>query len=140
MKAADRQERDAEILRLFVAGATYRQIAAVTGVGLTSVDRIVKRELANSAQRRAMLTDEALALYQERQERLFQAHWPKALKGDYRSAEICRRMLDQQARLYGLYSDNSLTAPTPTSPLGGDDDGEEQQDDLARLRAARSSA
>lgn len=142
MKAAEREARDADVLRLFVAGATYRQIAAA--VGLRSVSRvqgIVQHELAASAQRRATLTDEAFAIYQERQERLFQAHWGPALKGDHRSAEICRRILDQNARLHGLYADaaTSLPAPTPTG-LPVDDADEGPADELARIRAARTSS
>lgn len=138
MRRAEREERDEQILRLFVAGATYRQIAAAVGVSLTSVDRIVKKELAASAQRRTILTDEALSMYQERLERLFQAHWGSALKGEHRSAEICRRLLDQQARLYGLYLDqNSLPSPTSTTTVG-DADHDEREDELATLRARRA--
>jgi hypothetical protein len=146
VKAAERAERDADVLRLFMAGATYAQIArAVSAEGdkitLVRVDQIVKRELAASARRRTLLTDEALAVHQERQERLFQAHWGPALKGDHRSAEICRKMLDQNARLYGLYADALPSLPAPT-PTGADEIPENvtPANELERLRAARSGA
>lgn len=140
MKAAERAERDATVLRLFVAGASYRQIAAAVGLRSHSqVHDIVQRELATEAKRRTLLTDDAFSVHQERVERLFQAHWGPALKGDYRSAEICRRLLDQNARLHGLYAEAapSLPAPTPTASGGGDEQ-DDPQDELAQLRAARS--
>ena len=110
MKAAAREERNARILQLFVGGATYRQILRQMqleevekdkpqGWGLRSVGaihKVVQLELAASAQRRALLSDEAFAMQQERTERLFSAHWPTALDpskpGSHRSAEICREL------------------------------------------------
>ena len=153
MKAAEREERNAKILQYFVGGATYRQILAILrkdteererpkGWALKSVSAvhtIVQAELAASAARRQLLSDEALALQQERTERLFASHWPKALDGDHRSAEICRRILAQQGRMYGLEGGTGLPAPTGKLPTG-DPSGaevEEEQDELAELRAAR---
>ena len=139
MNRAQREERDADILRLFVAGATYRQIARATQCGVATVDRAVKKQLAESATRRDLLSDQALAVHTERTERLFQAHWGPALKGDHRSAEICRRILAQQARLQGLEAD--LTPlPAPTATAGPADDDEGPTDELARIRRARTGS
>ena len=148
MKAAEREARNARALALFVGGATYRQIAAAIGLRSTSAAHtIVQQALAASAQRRALLSDEALAIHQERQERLLLAHWQRALGSndpdnpvdpDHRSAEIVRRILGQQAKLYGLDADPA-PLPAPTAKLTGQDaDDEEEQDDLARLRARRA--
>lgn len=144
MKAAERDERNARALALFVGGATYKQIAATIGLRSTSAaHKIVQDALAASAQRRALLSDEALAIHQERQERLLLAHWSRALGGqdvepDHRSAEIVRRILAQQAKLYGLDADPA-PLPAPTAKLGpADPDDEEELDDLARLRARRT--
>ena len=144
MKAAERDERNARALALFVGGATYKQIAATIGLrSQSAAHTIVQQALAASAQRRALLSDEALAIHQERQERLLLAHWTRALGGpdnepDHRSAEIVRRILGQQAKLYGLDADPA-PLPAPTAKLTGQDaDDEEEQDDLARLRARRS--
>lgn len=141
---AERDERDADVLRMFMAGSTYAQIArAISTEGsritLARVHQIVQKELAASAQRRTLLTDEALAIHQERQERLFLAHWGPALKGDHKSAEICRRMLAQQAKLYGLDADTSPSLPAPTQPVPASDVDEGPQDDLARIRRARDA-
>ena len=97
MTAAD-PERDQRVLQLFLAGATYSQIAGNIGIDATEVNAVVLRELNNSADRRSVLINEARAVYQERTEALFKAHWPAALRGDHKSAEICGRILDRQAR------------------------------------------
>jgi hypothetical protein len=140
VNAAEREDRDADILRLFVAGSSYRQIARAVQVSLTTVHRVVQKQLAAGSKRRELLSDQALDVYTERTERLFQAHWSKALNGDHRSAELCRRILAQQARLHGLEADLApLPAPTPTAGDTGDGE-EEPQDELAKLRAARTGA
>lgn len=137
MKAEERAERDAKALQLFVAGATYRQIGAMIGLrSPASVDRIIKKELASAAQRRALLNDEAFSIHQERTERLFNAYWAPALKGDVRAAEICRRLLHQESRLYGL---DAQSDPAPPVTVDNYDD-DEDADELAKLRARRSGA
>ncbi|MDR3656935.1 MAG: hypothetical protein P4L48_15120 [Mycobacterium sp.] len=113
--AGERARRDARVVRLFLAGLSYRDIGAVVGLrSPTSVGNIVARELAASAERRGLLTDEAFAVYQERSERLFRAHWGRALDGNHRSAELCRKLLGQHAQIYGLAKEVSLAGGTPT--------------------------
>lgn len=127
----DREERDQRILQLFLAGATYRQIAAAVGLASTqSVHEIVRRELSDAGRRRSVLLEEAKAIYQERAEALFKAHWGPALRGDHKSAEICRRLLDQQSKLFDPASDTVNPA----------DDEEEPADELSKLRARRTTA
>lgn len=145
MKAADRAKRDQNVLQLFVAGATYQQIAAAVGLkSQSTVHDIIQRELADAARRRGLLSDEAFAVFQERSERLFRAHWARALDGDHKSAEICRKLLAQQARMYGI---DEVTHVSPNRMGIVDSDGEtdplneqEPMDELARLRAARAGA
>lgn len=137
-----RQQRDHEALRLFLAGETYRQIGATIGLRSASgVHRIVQRELAAAAGRRGLLTDEAFAIHQERLERLLCAHWELALDASnpnsHRSALICQRILAQQSRIYGLAESMTLPPPTQTGPEHDDDDIGGTVDELARLRAAR---
>jgi hypothetical protein len=108
------------------------------------VHDIVQKELASAAQRRGLLTDEAFAIYQERTERLFQAHWTKALDGDHKSAEVCRKILAQQARMYGI--DEPIPGLTNNMGVVDSDDEtdplneQEPMDELARLRAQRAGA
>jgi hypothetical protein len=135
MNAAERAQRDALALQLFIAGATYQQIADRIGLkSRSAVHHIVQRELGEANERRKLLTDEAFSMFQERTERLFQAHWGLALKGDHKSAAICQRLLAQQSRLYGL--DAEPAVPLPAVEL----DDEEELDELAQLRSRRSPA
>jgi len=146
MNATERAKRNQQILQLFVAGTTYQQIAKAVGLRSPgTVHDIVQKELAGEAKRREVLTDEAFALYQERTERLFRAHWGKALDGDHKSAEVCRKILAQQARMYGIdepvggLSSNMLDvvdSDAATDPLNE----QEPMDELARLRALRAGA
>lgn len=128
MTEEERAERDQKVLQLFLAGATYRQIGAAVGLASTqSVHEIVRRELSDAGRRRSVLLEEAKSIYQERSEALFKAHWSPALRGDHKSAEICRRLLDQQLR---------LIAPQSVKPT---DEEEDQPDELAKLRARRAT-
>lgn len=146
VKAAERVEREQRILQLWIAGASYPRIAQVVELSARQVERIVRKALAEGASRRALLTEEALAVHQERFDTLFGAHWGRALEGDHRSAELCRRMLEQSAKLHGLYADAApLPAPTTTPLTSGDVDGdgresEEPVDELSKLRARRDTA
>ena len=131
MNAEERKRRNSDVMRLHLAGATYQQIADTVGLkSVSSVHRIVQLELAGGALRRAGLAD--TALYQERAERLFQAHWGAALRGDHRSAEICYRILEQQLRV------SRLDACGDVASVAGDD----PEDELAshRKRYARKDA
>lgn len=139
-----RARRDDDILRLFIAGATYRQIAKALDTGLATVSRTVVKKLAEGQKRRDLLSEEALSVHTERTERLFQAHWSTAIDpkqpGAHRSAEICRKILATQARI----READMTLPAPTERLSGDEDDDSgqddgPQDDLSRLRAQRGT-
>lgn len=148
MNAKERAERNDRVLELFMQGASYRLIATKGLEGVRTpgaAHKIVEKGLREAAQRRALLSDEALAIHQERQERLLAAHFARAIGSDtvapdHRSAELVRRILAAQARLYGLEDEGGagLPAPTtPTGPLTDEDDGPE--DELAELRSRRTS-
>lgn len=96
-------DRNQRVLQLFLAGANYAQIAAAVEVDTAKVHELVCSELENSEDRRNVLADEARAIYQERAEALFRAHWAPALRGDHKSAEICRKILEQQSRVFALH-------------------------------------
>lgn len=109
-----------------------------------SVANIVERSFAGPQARRGLLTDEAFAIWQERSERLFRAHWAAALDGNHRSAEVCRKLLASMALVYGLHQDIP-DVPVPRANdrrelLAHVEPVESQQDALAELRAARARA
>lgn len=93
MAAAD---ADARVLQLFLAGATYPQIAQATGLDEAAVHVAVVAQLKGSQERRGVLDRNQRAVAQERTEALFRAHWGAALRGDHKSAELCRRILERQ--------------------------------------------
>lgn len=140
-----RATRNAQILQMFLAGASYPAIANAVGLkSVGTVHDIVQAELAAAGARRGLLTDEAFAVWQERTERLFRAHFGRAVEGDHKSAEICRKILAQQASMYQL--DHSLEGLTSNMGAVDQDDDtdplneQEPMDELARLRAARAGA
>ena len=105
MRAAERARRDARVVRLFLAGLSYRDIGAAVGLrSPTSVGDIVKRELGREDARHRVLAEHVGELYVERHEALLLAHWPAALAGDHKATETCLRVLDAQARFHGLYA------------------------------------
>ncbi|MEB4208758.1 hypothetical protein [Mycobacterium sp. 94-17] len=147
MRAAERERRDANVVALFLAGGTYRSIARVVGLrSPQSVANIVQRAFAGPQLRRGLLTDEAFAIWQERAERLFRAHWSAALDGNHRSAELCRKLLAHMATVYGLGQED---VPDVSVERANDrrealahivEPVEDQLDALAQLRAARARA
>jgi hypothetical protein len=141
MKAADRERRDAQVVHLFLGGASYRSIAAAVGLrSPQSVGNIVQRALGSSSLRRELLTDEAFAVWQERSERLFRAHWGPALEGNHRSAELCRKILAQHVLVYGLAQEVSLggTQADVVEVEREPDLDDEGLDVLARMRRDRA--
>ena len=142
MKAAERERRNAQVLQLFLGGASHRTIAKAVGLrSHRSVGNIVQAALGSTTERRDLLTDEAFAVWQERSERLFCAHWGRALEGNYRSAELCRKMLAQHVLVYGLAQEVSSAgtrADVVEVEPAEDDDGD--LDVLARMRRDRARA
>jgi hypothetical protein len=120
---------------MFLAGVSYREIGKNPRVQLScrGVELAVRRQMSGTAQRRNLLTDEAMAVHTERLESLFASAYAKAVSGNVRAGEQCRRLLDQMARVYGLY------AGAGERPALDDDDqddhvGEDRLDDLQRYR------
>lgn len=66
MKAAERERRNAQVLQLFLGGASHRTIARAVGLrSHRSVGNIVEAALGSCTDRRELLTDEAFAVWQE---------------------------------------------------------------------------
>ena len=142
MKAAERERRNAQVLQLFLGGASHRTIARAVGLrSHRSVGNIVQAALGSTTDRRDLLTDEAFAVWQERSERLFCANWGPALEGNHRSAELCRKMLAQHVLVYGLAHQVPLAgtrADAVEIDPEPDPDDDEGLDVLARMRRDRA--
>ena len=73
-------------------------------------------------------TDDPVGTLLGRLESLLGAYWLEAMAGDLKSAELVRRLLQQQAEMYGMRGKASLPA------------ADEGDDELAKLRARRASS
>lgn len=141
MNASERAKRDLNVMQLWVSGTSYRAIAAVVGLrSPQSVHDIVQKQLRDTDQRRQLLEDQSFAMFQERWERLFRAHWGPALDGNHRSAEICRKLLGQFAQVYGLTQQAVSVAGGTRRDAVEPESDDSQLDELAKLRAARARA
>lgn len=137
LNAADRERRDTLVFQMFLSGMSYRSIGRHERVGLScrGVDLVVRRQLSASAQRRAVLTDEAIAVHVERLESLFSAAYADAVRGNHRAGELCRRLLDSIARVQGLL--DGAERPPAEPPADVDDDCEVDEDGLDALERYR---
>jgi hypothetical protein len=127
----DRKLRDARILRLFLTGWTMTDIAKHPKVQLSrkAVDQAIRRQLALDGPDRRVLSDAARSVYVARSEMLLSKLMPKAVDPFHpeqiRAFEACRRLLEQQARFYGLLgvrgADDEDGLPAPASVLSLDD-------------------
>lgn len=144
LKAAERELRDARVLELFYAGASYRAIAEEVGLrSKSSVGLILQRQLAATGDRRELLADEARSVWLERFEQLWAAQWPAALGGDRYAVSECRRMLGHWAAVFGLskpvtLADTGRLEVVDVEPPETDDDLG-SMDELARLRYNRAN-
>jgi hypothetical protein len=137
----ERESRDTLIYRLHLAGVSYRDIAKRVGITKQAVHKIVQRELAKAAVVRDDLEAEAETEHLERLSTLLSVQWPKAIAGDSRAAEFCRRLMVDIARLKGL---NTSVAERLAPLRGGrDDDGfgddEVDVDELEAWRKRRAT-
>jgi hypothetical protein len=101
----ERVARDAVVLRLFLQGASLREIGRHPRVNLSKhgVERAVERQLALDGPHRRVLAVSAQSVYVQRMEMLLRSSMPKALAGDLRAVEACRKVLEQQARFYAIH-------------------------------------
>lgn len=124
--------RDALIIRMFLSGASSREIARhpQVDVSFVQVAKIIRNYMSESAEHIKLLSDEALQMYVARTELLLRAAMPKALDQNnpqqLKAWEGCRRLLEQQARLYGL-DEMGGAVPQPPTEQGLDDDDNEME-------------
>lgn len=96
--------RDRLVGRLFMSGWSYREIARHPKVQLScrGVELSVRRTMGDDRDHVDLLTSRARDITLMRMESLLRAAMPKALDGDMRAWEACRRLLEAEARLLGV--------------------------------------
>lgn len=101
---AVRVSRDAWVMRLFLAGHSYREIGKHPKVNLSAkgVGNVVNRTLAEANPRHNDLGQQASTVYVERLEQMLRAVWPQAVRGDLKAVSVALRILAQEARFHNL--------------------------------------
>lgn len=137
LTAEQRELRNAQILKLFIAGYNQSDIARALDTTPETVSVNLKEALKTTAEHREILNNQALSVYVTRLETLIQAAWAKVDAGDLKAIEVARRLLEQQAKLYGLHDP---VARTPIPPMSdnelatGVDADVEPEDELQAYR------
>jgi hypothetical protein len=135
-----RELRDAQILQLFIAGKSENEIAAAVDTDRSLINKLIKEQLTKTADHRKLLNNEALSVYFTRLETLIQAAWEKVEQGDLKAIEVARRLLEAQAKLYGLQGSAtrvSISTHNPNPPLSDQqlEEPDEPEDELAAYRS-----
>lgn len=95
--------KQSKALELALSGANYDAIAKACGYRhRSSAMRIVRSAIAKWAPVDPRDAEALRDLSLARLDRLIQAHWTKALKGDHRSTEMILRVMRRQAQMMGL--------------------------------------
>lgn len=137
MTKEEREKRNYLIFARFLAGHSEREIGRAVGLTGTRIHQILKAELKEASRHRQLLTDEALAVYQDRLEMLVKATWPGVVRGELKAIEEARRLMEQQARLYNFEEQRQPLLPSSAErELIPDDDAidPDKLDELSRFR------
>jgi hypothetical protein len=111
-------ERRAKALDLAIAGASYRQIAAQTGVSLATAYDDVQAELGALDKERGEKAERLRDLSLKRLDKLTLMAMPKAQKGDEKSIRVLVQIEDRRAKLLGLDAATKLEHGGPSgAPL-----------------------
>jgi DNA-binding CsgD family transcriptional regulator len=93
------RERERVAVELRVQGYSYAEIGDQLGISGRMANRIVNRAM-NRVLREPVA--QLIDLETARLDALWQAMWPRALRGSARHAEVCVRICERRARLLGL--------------------------------------
>jgi hypothetical protein len=96
-------EREYEVLKYRKGGLTFDQIAQKLGYAQESGARAAFKRAIERTRDDALAT-EGRALHRARLETALNAIWPKVLKGDLRAIDRMLKILERDAKLYGLDS------------------------------------
>ena len=91
-------------LALRLAGAPFADIAGALGVPCSTAATWVYEEVERTRGEEVRHADAARHFHVEQLRRLQRPHWPKAVAGDARAAEVVLKLMDREARLLNLYA------------------------------------
>ena len=126
--AVNANERTLAALALRKAGLTYPEIAKELGFNSQQAAYgAVKRALKKTLQEPS---EAVRTLELERLDAILHPQYEQALGGDSRSAEVALKVLDQRAKMLGLYPPVKIA---PTDPTGTEEYGAADRILLSRL-------
>lgn len=97
-------EKERKVLEMRLLHATWNQIAEAAGFASAGAAyNAYKRALTRTLQEPA---DEIRNQERERLDRLAQVYLPQALRGDIEAAKYLLKLMDNRAKLLGLYTTN----------------------------------
>jgi len=134
----ERQQRDALILDLFVAGHSQKTIGANAQVNLTDarVNQIIKAELERCAADHILRNANAMTIYMARMEHLVKKAMSHVDNNDLKAIEVARPLMTDQAKIYDMVDERLSAGPTPPMSDAELDDGD-VLDELSAYRAQR---
>lgn len=117
-------KRRIEAMQLRQQGFTYKEIAERLGCSTQRAHSIVQTEFERLRAEQNELAVNILRVATDRVESLFKVYYQKAMNGDRLAADMVIKLLDRQARLFGLDGPKKVEATVTV-----------QSDDPARLMA-----
>jgi hypothetical protein len=142
LTAAAREKRDRLILGLFLAGYSKHDIATHPQVSLTwqRVNDIINAELERTTKDQVLLNEQAMTIYLARLEMLVQEAFSHVQAGELKAIEPARRLLAEQAKLFGIVDDARAGATPPMSDNELiDQEEDDSMDELTRYRMDKGS-
>ena len=96
-------ERQAKVLNLYRAGVTsYRRIAAALGCSHQTVKNYLRRALADLQREQKDVFAHAVAIESARLDKVQEAFWERAARGDVGAANLLLKVVARRCRLLGL--------------------------------------
>lgn len=138
LNAEQREQRDKTIVDLFLMGHTQQAIATHPKVNLTTqrVSQIIAAEMERSKEDQLLRNSNAMGIYLQRLEILIREAFANVVDGDMKAIEVARRLLEQQAKVYGL-ADN-VPSRNAIPPMSDNELNEDTElDELTQYRLQR---
>jgi len=110
-------EMQHKVLQLRLAGLSYRKIARELGISLTSVARYMDKALEGLKEQIQHERERYVYMQLERLDTILSRLWPKIHDGHLGAIDRALRVLDQQARLLGLYEAPAVQVHGPIQLL-----------------------
>ena len=107
-KRAAAETRRYQVLEMFKAGVSERQIAKTLGIGVSTTHRDVQRVLGDLARKFSGVADEVRALQMDRYTTLLSRWWPQALSGDEAATNMVLKIMHRISEINGVIPDRPM--------------------------------